>query len=125
MRQFEVTIENRVGALADVSEVLAKTGINIKAISTELKDSIGVIKFVTDDENSTRNALKRHGLNFSEYEILPVKLMDQPGELARLARGLANLNVDIESVFLLNKESGHTEIAFKVNDLKRTRDFLK
>ena len=124
MRQFEVSIENRIGALADICEVLSKNSINIKAISTELKNSIGIIKFVTDDETSTRNALKKHGLSFSEYEIMPVKLADQPGELANLARGLANLNVDVESVFILNREEGHTEIAFKVNDVKKTREFL-
>lgn len=125
MRQFEVTIENRVGALADVCEVLAKNGINIRGISTEIKEGIGTIKFITDDESSTRGALKKHELNFSEYEIVPMKLRNQPGEMAKLARNLANLNVDIESVFLLNREIGHTEIAFKVDDLRKAREHLR
>ncbi len=46
------------------------------------------------------------------------------GELARLTRGLANLGADIESVFILHKENGFTEIAIKVNDLAKARKLL-
>ncbi|MFQ6009720.1 MAG: hypothetical protein ACE5J7_01215 [Candidatus Aenigmatarchaeota archaeon] len=124
MRQFEVRIENRIGALALVCEVLSGRGINIKAIATELREDRGVIKFITNDELTTRAVLKEAGFEFSEYEIIPVRLKDEPGELARLARGLSNLNIDIESVFLLNREKGVTEIAFKVNDLKGARNLI-
>ena len=124
MRQFEVRIDNRIGALAAVCEVLSGRGINIKAIATELMPDRGVIKFITSDELVTRHALKEAGFNFSEYEIVPVKLKDEPGELAKLARGLSNLNIDIESIFLLNREGGATEIAFKVNDLKNARKLI-
>jgi len=124
-RQFEITVQNRIGALADVSEALAKSKINIRAISTEVKDAgLGVIKVITDDERATRKVLTMHDLEFDEYDVVPVKLIDRPGELARLTRGLANLGVDIESVFVLHKENGFTEIVLKVNDLAKARKLL-
>ena len=125
MRQFEVRIDNRIGALAEVCEVLSGRGINIKAIATELVEDKGVIKFITSEETVTRYVLKDAGFDFSEYEIIPMRLKDEPGELARLSRGLANLNIDIQSIFLLNRENGATEIAFKVNDLKEAKDLLR
>jgi len=124
MRQFEVVIENRIGALADVCEVLSQAKVNIKAITTELKDGIGIIRFVADDEEITRSILKDAQLDFSEYEIVPVRLLDKPGELARLARGLANIGIDIESVHMLSKDSGTTEIAFKVDNLGEAKKIL-
>ena len=124
-RQFEITIQNKIGALADISEALAKSRVNIKAISTEIKDaSLGVIKLITDDEQAARKTLSMGDFEFDEYDVVPVKLIDRPGELARLARGLANLGVDIESVFVLHKENGFTEIAIKVNDLAKARKLL-
>jgi len=125
MRQFEVVIENRVGVLADVCEVLAHARVNIKAISTELRDGIGIIKVVTDDDAVTRTALLNAQLDFSEYEIVPVRLMDKPGELARLARGLSNLGIDVESVFMTNRDAGTAEIAFKVSNLDEAKKLLK
>lgn len=125
MRQFEIVIENRVGALADVCEAMARTKVNIKAIATELRDGIGVVKLVTDDDELTRIALNHAQLDFSEYEIVPVRLIDKPGELARLARGLANIGIDVESVFMVNRDSGTAEIAFKVSNLNEARKLLK
>ncbi len=125
VRQFEITIKNRIGALADVSELMSKSKVNIKAISTETKDAgLGVIKLITDDEQTARKTLSMSEFEFDEYDVVPVKLIDRPGELARLARGLANLGVDIESVFVLHKENGFTEIALKVNDLAKARKLL-
>ncbi|HLE07880.1 MAG TPA: hypothetical protein VI933_04675 [archaeon] len=125
VRQFEVTIQNKIGALADVSEALAKSRVNIKAISTEIKDvGLGVIKLITDDEQATRKTLSLGDFEFDEYDVVPIRLMDKPGELARLSRGLANLGVDIESVFILHKENGFTEVALKVNDLAKARKLL-
>jgi hypothetical protein len=125
VRQFEIVIENRVGALADVTEALARARINIKSIATELREGIGIIKVVTDDEEMTRMAFRNAGLDFSEYEILPVRLLDKPGELARLTRSLSHIGVDVESVFMLNREGGTSEIAFKVDNLKKAKDILK
>lgn len=125
MRQFEIVVENRVGALADVCEVLAKAKINLKAVSTELKEGIGVIKIVTDDEEMTKKALENAQLDFSEYEIVKAVLRDKPGEISRLTRALANLNIDVESVFLMDKKDGMSELAFKVNDLKKAREILR
>lgn len=125
MRQFEIVIENKVGALADVCEALARARLNVRAIATELRDGIGVIKVVTDDEGATRLALQNAQLDFNEYEIVPVKLIDKPGELARLARGLANIGIDIESVFMINRDAGTAEIAFKVNNLGEAKKILR
>ena len=124
MRQFEIVVENRVGALADVCEVLSKSNINLKGITTELKTGIGIIRIVTDDEERTREALKDAQLDFSEYEIVRVTLRDKPGEISRLTRAMSNLGIDIESVFLMDKKEGKSELAFKVNDLNKAKSIL-
>jgi hypothetical protein len=125
MRQFEITVENKVGKLSDVCGIICNIGVNIRAISTEDKNGTGVIKLITDDENLTRSVLGNSGLNYKEFEIVSAKLRDRPGELAKVAKALANLNIDIQSVFLLEREKGAVEFAFKVNDLKRAREILK
>lgn len=124
MRQFEIVVENRVGALADVCEVLAKAKLHLKGVSTELKDGIGIIRIITDDEELTRKALQDANLDFSEYEIVRVTLRDKTDEMSRLTRALANLNVDIEGVFLMDRKDGVSELAFKVNDLQKAKSIL-
>ena len=125
MRQFEISVENKIGALANLTDILAKARINLKAIATDSKGDVGLIKIVTDDEAMTRDVLKECGFNFREHEIVPIKLLDKPGELAKVARAMSNLNINIESVFLMDREKGAAQIAFKVDDLKKAKELLK
>jgi len=125
VRQFEISVENKIGALAYVSDSLAKACINIKAIAIDTKGDQGLIKLVTDDEESTRDLLNISGFNFKEHEIVPIKLLDKPGELAKVARAMSNLDINIESVFLMDREKGAVQIAFKVDDLKKAKELLK
>ncbi len=125
MRQFEVYVENKVGKLAEVCEVVARSNVNIRAVATEAKDGKGVIKLITEDEDLTREVLTEARMDFKEFEIVPARVRDKPGELARVARALANIGVDIQSVFLLGKDRGTTEFAFKVSDLEKAREILR
>jgi len=125
MRQFEISVENKIGCLAEVTGILAQAKVNLKAIATDNKEKHGVIKIVTDDEEITRQILKEAGMDFKEHEIVPVRLLDKPGELAKVARAMHNLNINIESVFLMDRDQGTAHIAFKVDDLKKAKELLK
>ena len=126
MHQFEVHVQNKVGALAEVAEVLANSMVNIISVATEDRgEGLGIIKLVVDDEKTARKALKLAGFDFDEYEIIGIRLLDKPGELAKLSRALANMGVDIQSVFVLNKDKGYTELALKVSDLGKVKKFIE
>ena len=125
MRQFEISVENKIGCLAKVTDALSMGRVNLKAIATDNKEKGGVIKIVTDDEEVTRDILKEAGFVFREHEIVPVRLMDKPGEIAKVAKAMSNLNINIESVFLMDRDQGTAHFAFKVDDLKKARELLK
>ncbi len=125
MRQFEISVENKIGCLADVTDILAQSRVNIKAIATDNKEGIGLVKIVTDDEEVTRDVLKEAGFDFKEHEIVPVRLLDKPGEMAKVAKAMSNLNINIESVFLMDRNQGTAHMAFKVDDLKKAKELLK
>lgn len=126
LKQFDVLVENRVGALADACELLAENAINIRAIATsDLKGGKGVLRIVTEDENTTKIVLGKSRFGFEEHDILNLKLMDRPGELAKVARMLAKENINIESVFILGKNNGYTEIAFKVDKMGLAKQVLR
>ncbi len=125
MRQFEISVDDKIGALADLTDVLAKAKVNLKAIATDTKAGVGIIKIVTDDEEITREILRGCKFDFKEHEIVPIKLLDKPGELAKVARAMANLDINIESVFLMDREKGAAQVAFKVDDLKKAKELLK
>jgi len=125
MRQFNIIAKNKVGCLADIIELVAKENINLKSIITEGEEGHAKIKIITDNEDITRKLLKQNNINFHEHEIVPARILDKPGELAKLSRAISNLNIDIKSVHLLDRDKGTVHIAFRVNDLEKAKELLK
>ncbi len=124
VKQFSIYVRDRVGELARVTEIMANHGINIIAIASEGGGSRPVIRIVTEDQASTRRALEKAGRTFTEEDILVVKLMDRPGELAKIARRLARKAINVESIYIFGKSDGRTEVAMAVDKLALAREVL-
>ena len=125
MKEFEVYVQDRPGELAKVCETLGSNGVNIKAISSERAQLKPLIRIVTDDEATTKSSLKRLGAPFDQKDVLDIRLPDKPGELGKMARKLAKAMVNVDSIYILSKEDGMTEMAITVDNISKARRALK
>ncbi len=115
MEQRTIMVHNEPGALADVCEVMGKNGVNIKTISAEGLGEAGIIRIITEDQESAKKALEKAWYKYTVSKVIPLKLKDKPGELAKVSRKMADSKINIESIYILGKEKGMTEIAVKVD----------
>lgn len=123
MKQFEISVNDRPGELAKVTDVLAMNGINIMAIASERCES-PLIRVVTDDEQSTRTALSKAKMKFREKDLMVIELEDRPGELSKVAKRLAKSGINVESIHLLSKGKNTTSVALVVDNHKRATEIL-
>ena len=123
MRQFEILINDRPGELAKVTDALAMNGVNIMAIASERCEN-PIIRIVTDDEQSTRSALKKANMKFRENELMVIELQDRPGELSKMAKKLAKAGVNVESIHILGKGTSTTSVALVVDNYKKASEIL-
>ncbi|MFQ5553509.1 MAG: hypothetical protein ACE5EW_07325, partial [Thermoplasmata archaeon] len=124
MIEFKVFVGKGGGELARVTEALATKAVNIRAIASEAESAQPFYRIVTNDVNTTRKALDMAGLGYEENEILVSKLIDRPGELAKVARRLSRANVHVSSLYILGSRDGKTEIAFTVDDFEGAQKLL-
>ena len=122
-KEFSVKLANKSGELARVTEVLQKDGVNIRSVSTEPQAE--TVRMVTSDPEKTRKSLAESGVQFSERNLLVAKLQDKPGELARISGALAKEGVNIDSAYMLDKDSEHVHVALSVSDEDKARNILK
>ncbi|UCE91102.1 MAG: ACT domain-containing protein [Methanobacteriota archaeon] len=122
-KEFSVKLANKSGELARVTEILQKDGVNIRSVSTEPQAE--TVRMVTSDPEKTRKSLAESGVQFSERNLLVAKLQDMPGELARISGALAKEGVNIDSAYMLDKDSEHVHIALSVSDEDKARNILK
>jgi len=125
LKEFDVFVQDKPGELAKVCEILGGNGVNIKAISSERAQPRPLIRIVTDDEATTKSTLKRMGVAFDHRDVLSVSLPDRPGELGKMARKLARAMVNVDSIYILSKENGMTEMAITVDKPKKAIEALK
>lgn len=125
LKEFDVYVQNKPGELAKVCELLGSNGVNIKAIASERGNDRPLIRIVTDDEATTKSALARSGISYDLRDLIAVKMADRPGELGKIARKLAKAMVNVEAIYILSKESGVTDIAVTVDNVKKAEAVLK
>ena len=115
--EFTVLIEDRPGALASLTETLARNGINIMAIHATPCPGSGIVQMVTNHTDATVNALRDAGVEYTVRDVLLVNLVDQPGALARLTRALGSEGLTINAVYI----SMRGQIVIAVDDLPRAQ----
>lgn len=115
--EFTVLIEDRPGALADLTETLARNGINITAIHATPGPGVGVVQMLTNNSDATVNALREAGVKYTVREVVLVNLLDQPGSLARLTRALGDAGINITGVYITMRG----QIVLSADDLARAQ----
>jgi hypothetical protein len=116
--EFSVTLEDRPGALADLTEVLAKNAVNIIAMHASPCGEEWVTQFVTSDPDATSDALRDVEFEYTTQEVLMVTLAHEPGSLARLARALANADININAIYMTNDR----QIVLDVDKLRKAQE---
>ncbi|UCH88822.1 MAG: ACT domain-containing protein [Thermoplasmata archaeon] len=126
MKQFEINVKDEVGALEKIAEALATRGINIISISSErVPGKNAAIKIVTNDDDKTRDIMNEERFVYRESDFITLRLVDQPGELLRVTRLLSSAEINIESLYVLNRKEGSTSVAIVVNKMEEAKEVLK
>jgi hypothetical protein len=125
LKEFDVYVQNKPGELAKVCEILGNHGVNIKAIASERGNARPMIRIVTDDETTAKSALVRSGIPYDLRDVIAVKMTDRPGELGKIARKLAKAMVNVDSIYIIGKDGGTTDIAFTVDNIQKAENALK
>ncbi|MBN1635881.1 MAG: ACT domain-containing protein [Deltaproteobacteria bacterium] len=124
--QLTIPTENKPGKLAQVSTILSREKINIRAITISSYGEKGFFNFMVDDPRLARKILAKEGIPVELKEIIAVILEDKPGGMDKLVQLLAQQNINIENAYGFVLESNKTAVfVIDVSDLETTQKILK
>jgi hypothetical protein len=119
IQQISIFLENVAGRLAEVTKLLAKEGINIRAMTIADTADFGILRIVVDQPDKTLKALRDAGFTARATEVLAVEVEDKPGGLAKVMEIFKQNQVNIEYLYVsLEKNKDKAVVIFKVEDLK-------
>ena len=101
MYDVSIKLANNPGALAEIGETLGRAGISVEGGGVFVKDGQGIAHFLFEDGEAAAGALRAAGVEVEGYtEVLVQKLrQDQPGQLGKLARRMAEEGINIEVMY--------------------------
>jgi hypothetical protein len=124
LTEVVVELEDRIGALADLGELLGASDVDIRALAVlTLPGRRALAHLVVEPADVAVRVLRASGIAPARVrEVLAVTLDDEPGALGRYCRQLADASINLEAVYLSGEKDGSKELVFAVSDLERARE---
>ena len=94
----------RIGLLADVTEALNGAGVNVVAIGAYDKGANGEFLLITDNNKVAYEALSILDGEMDMQSVVVTEVPNKPGELAAIARVLADNDINVSQVFATSIE---------------------
>jgi len=110
VEQISVFLENKPGALAEVTRILGETGVNIRALSLADTKDFGILRLIVNDHEKAKEVLGQKGFTVRKTEVVAVEVPDRPGGLADIMKVLAEARINVEYLYAFVQQSGENAI---------------
>ena len=117
VEQVSVFVENKPGALSEITSSLANEGVDLKAFTVADKSEFGVLRFLADFPEKALAMLRSNGWVASITPVVAVKMPDKPGSLANVLKLFADNDVQVEYLYaFVAQEEGRAYVVLRVED---------
>ena len=125
IRQISVFIENESGRLYDVTNLLGKNALNIRAMSLADTSDFGIIRFIVNDPGKAHEILKSNDFTVGLTDVLAIAIPDKPGGLAEVLAVFNNESINIEYMYAFVNQSGQNAVMiFRFDDTDKALGVL-
>jgi hypothetical protein len=110
VEQISIFMENRPGALEQVTGVLSKANINIRALSLADTSDFGILRLIVNDAATAKKVLQEGGFTVKRTDVVAVEVPDRPGGLHSILTVLARHAINVEYMYAFIERSGENAI---------------
>ena len=126
IEQISIFLENKSGRLAEVTELLARNNINIRALSLADTADFGIFRLIVPEPADAVALLKDNGFTVGKNEVVAVVLPDRPGGLAGILSMLRGKDINVEYMYaFVQKCEGNAVVIFRFDETDRALDALR
>ena len=125
IRQLSVFVENKKGTLHEITDVLAKSGIDLRSMCIADTSNYGIVRIIADNPDKAKELLDKDGHAANVRLVNAFAVPDQPGGLTKVLGLLEGKGVDIEYMYaLITTESGKAYSVMRTGNTEETDKIL-
>ncbi len=117
IKQLTVFVENKQGALVEVTDTLAKHSVNMRALSIAETQDFGMLRLIVDNESLAERTLTEEGYLIKVTEVVGVKISDEPGKLTEALACLDKAGINMEYLYaFMARTEKHAYVVLRVEN---------
>ncbi len=126
VEQISIFLENKSGRLAEVTDILAGNGINLRALSLADTADFGIFRLIVNDTEKAVTLLKDKGFTIAKNEVVAVEVPDRPGGLAGILAALQGQSINVEYMYaFVQKSEGNAVLIFRFDESEKAIEVLR
>lgn len=117
INQLTVFVENKQGALVQITEALAAANVDMRALSIADTQEFGILRLIVNDNEAATKALSDLGYIIKNIDVVGVKIGDAPGKLSKALDVLDKACINMEYLYaFLTRTEKHAYVVVRVAD---------
>ena len=117
IKQLTVFVPNRKGTIVEVTDILAKNNINIRALSIAETGDFGILRLIVNDEKTAEEVLGNQGYLIKAVDVVGVKIGDEPGKLTEALGVLDKTGINVEYLYaFMARTEKHAYVVLRVEN---------
>ncbi len=117
IKQLTVFVENKQGALVQITEALAASNVDIRALSIADTQEFGILRLIVNNNDAACTALSELGYIIKSIDVVGVKIGDAPGKLSKALDVLDAAGINMEYLYaFLTRTERHAYVVLRVPD---------
>lgn len=126
IKQLSVFVENKKGSLHEITDELAKAGIDLRSMCIADTHDFGIVRIISTEPERAAEILKAKGHAANVREVVAFAVPDIPGGLAKVLNLLETSGDNIEYMYaLITAEAGKAYTVMRTDDTEKTEALLK
>lgn len=126
IQQLSIFIENKAGRLAEVTEILAKEKIDIRAVSAADTSDFGILRLIVREPQKAVPILRDAGMTVSLTNVIAIGMVDVPGAFAKAIRTLADKGINVDYMYAFtSRDMGKACVILRTSDNEKAIQALQ
>ncbi|MBP5443109.1 MAG: amino acid-binding protein [Treponema sp.] len=126
VKQISIFLENRPESLMELTEILAKRNINMRALCLADTNDFGIARIIVDDPENVANILKEEEYIVKASNVIALEIPDETGSLNKILKILGENGRNVEYMYgFTGRKTNCAFMVLRCTDIPKTEQVLE